>query len=569
MCLSVPIIKFPQVNPRPYAMFELGRVVTMWDFSFIIPCALIMVTLFCFYSSKPRPPLHLNRMFLGLLVIELLVLFTDIVSTKVDEMHELFSPATLYLANTAFFVCFVLRIYWFFLFTVDLMRIGDMQRPSWLWVTAVPFFAIEAICLTSFMTGAIFSVQNGAYASGPLYRILGYTYYFYAGLSIILAIGYRRKLRHYDLACIIWYNLALLAGSVIRVLLPKVLVMDTFCTVAITIIYLAFLNPDLYLSEHRSVFNTHCLRLLLKDPSHQSNSYLLGFALQNYIHERSILGSGQMDKATSLISTYLRETFHDEIPFYLRDGRYVLMGGAPDRSQELSAIISKRFDEPWSIEGVDLRFGVRFAYVDVSSDSIDSDRVVNNLVIALDDATHSSQKADDTADGPIDIRQVNKQVDIFRQLEYALANDGVEIFLQPLVNSRTHKMEGAEALARIRDEQGQIVPPGLFIPVAEKSGHINELGRQVLRKTCAFVCSHNMEAMGIKWVNVNLSPIQCMQEDLPIQFEQVLAEYGVAPDLIHLEITEQSMVDFSLVQTQITSLTDEGFHFVLDDYGSG
>ena len=83
----------------------------MWNYSFLVPCALMMITLLGFYFSRSRPPLLFNRLFLGLLVTELLVLFTDLISTRIDETYELFSPATLYVANTAFFVVFVLRIF--------------------------------------------------------------------------------------------------------------------------------------------------------------------------------------------------------------------------------------------------------------------------------------------------------------------------------------------------------------------------------------------------------------------------------------------------------------------------
>ena len=75
--------------------------------------------------------------------------------------------------------------------------------------------------------------------------------------------------------------------------------------------------------------------------------------------------------------------------------------------------------------------------------------------------------------------------------------------------------------------------------------------------------------MGIRWINVNLSPNQFMSRNVPERFESILKEYGVSPDRIHLELTEQSMIDFSLMQEQIRALHEAGFEFALDDYGSG
>ena len=143
------------------------------------------------------------------------------------------------------------------------------------------------------------------------------------------------------------------------------------------------------------------------------------------------------------------------------------------------------------------------------------------------------------------------------------------MFLQPLVDSRTRKVVSAEALARIRDEEGELLSPAVFIPIAEHNGQINRLGEQVLEKTCRFIQEEDMERLGLSWINVNLSPIQCMRRNLSQELAQILQRYQVEADRVHLEITEESMIDLSQLQRQIQALQEEGFQFALDDYGSG
>ena len=75
--------------------------------------------------------------------------------------------------------------------------------------------------------------------------------------------------------------------------------------------------------------------------------------------------------------------------------------------------------------------------------------------------------------------------------------------------------------------------------------------------------------MGISWINVNLSPIQFLRPDLNKRFSKILEKYHVDAEKIHLEITEESMIDYALLQKQIQSMRSTGFQFVLDDYGSG
>ena len=143
------------------------------------------------------------------------------------------------------------------------------------------------------------------------------------------------------------------------------------------------------------------------------------------------------------------------------------------------------------------------------------------------------------------------------------------MFLQPLMDCTTGKRVAAEALVRLRDDNGDLIRPDLFIGMAEQEGHIVRLGEQVLSHVCEFIRDNDMEKIGIKWINVNLSPVQFMSRDIPSTFSEILQEYGVDESMIHLEITEQSMIDFSLLREQIIGLHENGFEFSLDDYGSG
>ena len=91
----------------------------------------------------------------------------------------------------------------------------------------------------------------------------------------------------------------------------------------------------------------------------------------------------------------------------------------------------------------------------------------------------------------------------------------------------------------------------------------------MLIKTCKFIAEHDIQAMGIEWINVNLSPLQLLRPDLSKRFSDILKEYNIPAEKIHLEITEESMIDFALLLKQMKLMTDYGFQFVLDDYGRG
>ena len=102
-----------------------------------------------------------------------------------------------------------------------------------------------------------------------------------------------------------------------------------------------------------------------------------------------------------------------------------------------------------------------------------------------------------------------------RLLKESLDRDSLQVYLQPIVLSSSGKPEGAEALVRLSDHDGSIISPAEFIPAAESSGAVTVLGLQVFRKVCDFIKQGGMEKCGMQWINVNVSPVQCLGRDLP------------------------------------------------------
>lgn len=543
--------------------------VRMWNYDFVIPCALMLFTTLVYYFNKPRLPIRVNRTFIGLIALQLLCMLADVTSSKMDENFSSYSVEALYLANGAFFVLYLARAYWFYRLTLDIVHIGSTPRRWLERVCAVPFVIAELVAVSSYWTGALFSITSKGYMSGPLYNGIYLYFVGYILLSIALLVRHAKRLNRYEFDTALAFNVLLIAGNAARFLLPNMLIIDLFCVMAINIAFLGFLNPDLFTTERGLAFNKDGFRLLLAQASMREDYHVLGIVLQNYYHVRGMLGGQEMDEAITHINEWLLATFPQTATSYLGGGRFMLVGGERNDWEDISRRISARFDETWPTEFGALQFNVAFAYVSAESGLTSADQISNNLTIALDTAQQDLAVGRDEAIDPHSIREVDKQVSILRMLEYAVRNNEVEVYLQPLVDSKTRRLVAAEALARIDDGEGGILSPGQFIAMAEKSGYINQLGEIVFEKTCAFIAEHDTQAMGLEWINVNVSPIQCLQQNLVERFMVILRAYGVRPEQIHLEITEQSIVDYALFSKQVLALRDAGFVFVLDDYGTG
>ncbi|MBQ9458669.1 MAG: EAL domain-containing protein [Oscillospiraceae bacterium] len=538
----------------------------MWNYDYILPSMLVLFVLLCHYAAIPRASIQLNRSFLSLLYLQLATVLVDLFASRADEAYEILPALWLYILNMAFFVLYIARSYWFFLITCDILRVKPHREPRTALKYASAAIVSELIALSSFFTGAVFRIDGQGYKPGPLYGVLYACWALYLAMSVVMIMHRAKQLSRYDLFSLLGFNVILIVGNVARFLLPTHLIMNTFCTLAILSIYLSFENPDLYCSDRRAAFNMLALREELSDLFDKKRTFrILGMAIQDYYDTREMYGGAQMDRGIDMIAAYMTSAFPFCRVFYLRNGRFALLGPQTMFWEEVREQIVLRFQEPWTTENAELYLSVSFVQVGSGAGMETADRVVNSLIGALDRA---SQAVDNTID--LDVtHELSHEAEIKRALEQALEQDRMEIFLQPLVDSRTGTLSGAEVLARVRDAQGKVIPPNLFIPIAERNGKINVLGEQVFEKTCRFIHDNDIEAMGISWLNVNLSPIQCMRRDLSERFMAILSKYQVSPEKIRLEITEQAVVDIPLLEKHIETLRVSGFHFALDDYGSG
>lgn len=541
----------------------------MWNYNYVFPSLMVLIVFLVYYFGHMRLPSRKNYSFLCVLMMDIGTILVDYAASRADEAYESVSIPVLFALNMAFFVLFLARSFWFYRFSEDALRLNADQRRRWGLLGRVVFWVSEIITLSSVFTGAVFTVDALGYHRGPLYDVVYVCFFSHLILSITMTVVFRKRLTAYETANLLACDIILLAGNVMRILLPQYLIMNPFCLLAIVVIYLGFENPDLYVSDRGSAFNMRALRETLEEYGETRPCRILGFVLQDYNDQRGVYGGAQMDRGIALISQFLTRAFPGDLVFYLRSGCFIIIGDKDMDCDRMRAVIKQRFDEPWEADNADLYLNPAFVQADPNAHLDSADRIINTVLIALDNVgRHTDAAALDWASEDA-IQKIDRQMDARRALEAALEQDAVEVFLQPLVDSTTGQLVAAEALARIRDDRQRLVEPGLFIPIAEKSGHINLLGEQVFEKVCRFIHDHDMDALGLRWINVNLSPIQCMRNDLARRFTEILRRWQVPAERIHLEITEQSMIDFSMQQKQIEALQKEGFRFVLDDYGSG
>lgn len=226
------------------------------------------------------------------------------------------------------------------------------------------------------------------------------------------------------------------------------------------------------------------------------------------------------------------------------------------------------FEKPFVVNGTEVQLSPKMCCLDYPDFVQSPEDVADALEFSLKTAADNDKgvvKA--TADA---LDKKNRENQIVHIMKRAIQNEEFKVYYQPLYSSKDGRFTSAEALVRLIDDELGFIPPDEFIPLAERNGMIVKIGEIVFRKVCKFLRRSDVFGFGVEYIEVNLSTVQCMQENLSQSLLAIMEEYGISPKRVNFEITEtaHSLNDRILINT-MNSLIDKGAAFSMDDYGTG
>jgi diguanylate cyclase (GGDEF)-like protein len=195
----------------------------------------------------------------------------------------------------------------------------------------------------------------------------------------------------------------------------------------------------------------------------------------------------------------------------------------------------------------------------------DLNQLLKNADLAMYAAKAAGRRTYRFFDPEMDARVKARRV-LETDLRQAIIEGGLELHYQPFVNLRDDKITGCEALLRWRHPERGMIPPSEFIPVAEETGLISELGKWVLMTACAEAATW---PDNIK-LAVNVSPIQFKDDTFALKVVAALATSGLLASRLELEITEAVLIrDDEAALAILHQLRAAGVRIALDDFGTG
>jgi diguanylate cyclase (GGDEF)-like protein len=235
---------------------------------------------------------------------------------------------------------------------------------------------------------------------------------------------------------------------------------------------------------------------------------------------------------------------------------------------EVAALVDGVFDAirtPFDCLGHQLTTDASIGIALAPDHGTDLDQILKNADLAMYAAKSAGRRTSRFFDPAMEAEvRARRQLEI--DLRKAIARGGLEVYYQPCVSLQDNQITGCEALVRWRHPERGMVSPAEFIPIAEETGLINQLGEWVLTQACTEAASWP----GHIKLAVNVSPVQFKSGTLALKIMAALAASGLAAERLELEITEAVLIrDDEAALAILHQLRDIGVRIALDDFGTG
>ena len=245
---------------------------------------------------------------------------------------------------------------------------------------------------------------------------------------------------------------------------------------------------------------------------------------------------------------------------------------APFRNDAALASLRERcmrmLAEPFIVHNRRIPISAAFGLAVAPAGNADHDRLLREADTAMYEAKRSGREQVVSFDSRIQERAV-RQFELEASLPAALEQGEITVDFQPIVDAVRGHIAGFEALARWRHPELGQVPPPEFIRAATDSGRIGRLTQTVLRQSCRAFAAH-LTAPQRPYLSVNVSVSDIYADDFPSRLATILADEGVPPDRLVLEVTEDTLLgDVRTVTRALARLRELGVRIAIDDFGTG
>ncbi|MBQ9361399.1 MAG: EAL domain-containing protein [Lachnospiraceae bacterium] len=260
----------------------------------------------------------------------------------------------------------------------------------------------------------------------------------------------------------------------------------------------------------------------------------------------------------------------DGTPIYrVRQGVYIFLTENDDRAEadRIQSALIDRFESTFGMEAYEMELPFSTCRIDLPEMAPDGVALTDLIHMAVREGRLYEKPVVDARALDLSTEEYMREVD--EKVRHAVESGNLEVYYQPIYSLKEKRFVSAEALLRLHDGD-KFIPPDTFITVAENNGSIVEIDDFVIQQVCRMIAARNLPELGIRYIELNLSVSDMLQDDISGKLTKFADMYHVHPSQVNLEITETSDDAFTgVVESNVLRLSHLGFNFSLDDFGTG
>lgn len=454
-----------------------------------------------------------------------------------------------------------------------------VSRKNKIFTVTLFGYDILTIATSPFTHLVMYFDENGQYQHGPLFIGTYIILVIFLIAGVIELVMNHKKISNKQFYYVISYTFIDVICAIFQFTHPEYLLIGLSSAASLLVISFTLKNPIELVDNNIGTYNRLAFKEYLYTRS--SRNVLVIINIKNADTIKYMYG---LDNGYSIIKQCVKKLLDEckqKLGFYVFKNTFVYVCKTEEEAYRKIGILKKYQTTP-----LQLSYGNSTNEVFLESDCF----IIKDKHLLLKNIDYSSRK--NSLDQVIDILQFliqsmhdltevktidedfieyyNERRRIQKIVDKAIKDESFEVFLQPIFDLHTKSFTGAESLIRLRDPDGKMISPALFIPEAEKNGKILNLGDISIKKTCEFIRDGNLAELGIQKVNINLSMVQCMQDNIVEHILSLINNYQIPKEMIRFEITETMTTSSpEKLLNVMTNLSDHGIEFALDDYGTG
>ena len=392
----------------------------------------------------------------------------------------------------------------------------------------------------------------------------------YLLFSVIFIYKYKKNVPVVKRMVLYICTLFAFVAVLIQLILPSFAIECFVISLAALVFFFYMQNPEEVIDSVTKIFNQLAFINITSRLYRKSVPFTcISILIDDTVFLSRTFGINQMNKFLQEVAKFLKDSFSYESSFCINQNCFVVLVKNPNEKSVHRVVekIKNRFLMNWYYDSVELKLYIRECIVECPRCAKNPEEILDILNLVASDERY---KQPVVYANEIDLEYKYRNDYIEYALKNGITQNRFDVYYQPIYSAQDKRIIGAEALIRLRDEQGRFLSPEDFIPIAEKSGTILRIGEYVYEQVCRTISQIDLRDYGIKKIDINLSVAQCMQEILAEQILAIQSIYRIPTSIINLEITETAAAHSpDILQRNMERLSAAGFELSLDDYGSG